>query len=204
MIEEKADSNSATSKHLMKCMEGAQSCSSRYEVIDWALRTIPNQGLICEFGVFEGESINYIAKKLPNRTIFGFDSFEGLPEDWRTNFEHGAFSTGGRLPQVQQNVTLLKGWFDATLPGFAAEHSGPIAFLHIDCDLYSSTKCILQHLGSRLVPGSIIVFDEFFNYPGWEEHEFKAFSEFAAARSMNHKYLAYNSQHEQVALCVIA
>jgi hypothetical protein len=115
MIEEKADSNSATSKHLMKCMEGAQSCSSRYEVIDWALRSISNQGLICEFGVFEGESINYIAKKLPNRSIFGFDSFEGLPEDWRTNFEHGAFSTGGRLPQVQQNVTLLKGWFDATL-----------------------------------------------------------------------------------------
>jgi predicted O-methyltransferase YrrM len=204
MIEEQVGTNSVALENLMNYMEKAKSCSNRYEVLDLALRSIPNHGLICEFGVFEGASINYIAKQLPHRSIFGFDSFEGLPEDWRPTLELGAFSTGGCLPQVQPNVTLFKGWFDVTLPGFAAEHPNPIAFLHIDCDLYSSTKCIFQHLGSRLVPGSIIVFDEFFNYPGWEDHEFRAFSEFAAARPLKHEYLAYNSQHEQVAICVIA
>ncbi len=204
MVEMEFNSHSEALNCLMERMQGAKPCSSRYEVLDHALRYLPSQGLICEFGVFEGESINHIARQVPHRSVFGFDSFEGLPEYWRPAFEPGAFSTGGCLPRVQPNVTLFKGWFATTLPRFAVEHSGPVAFLHIDCDLYSSTKCILEHLGSRLVPGSVVVFDEFFNYPGWEEHEFRAFSEFAAARCLRHEYLAYNSQHEQVAMRVTA
>jgi hypothetical protein len=99
-------------------------------------------------------------------------------------------------------VRLLKGWFEDTLPAFAARRSGPIALLHVDCDLYSSTKCVLDHLGASLVPGSVIVFDEYFNYPGWERHEFRAFSEFAAERRLSYEYLAYNRLHEQVAVRV--
>jgi predicted O-methyltransferase YrrM len=195
---------SAASRHLMARMHGAKACASRYEVLDLALQDLPVQGLICEFGVFEGSSINHIARRLPHRSVFGFDSFAGLPEQWRPSFGPGAFSTGGRLPRVEPNVTLIQGWFDATLPAFAAEHTGPAALLHVDCDLYSSTKCVFEHLGDRLVPGSVVVFDEFFNYPGWEDHEFRAFSEFAAARRLRHDYLAYNSSHEQVAIRVTA
>jgi predicted O-methyltransferase YrrM len=191
---------SATSKHLMAQLQGAKACSSRYEILDLALKHLPVQGLICEFGVFEGASINHIARQLPHRRVFGFDSFEGLPEHWRTSFGAGAFSTSGRPPRVESNVTLIQGWFDATLPAFAAAHAGPAALLHVDCDLYSSTKCILEHLGNRLIPGSVLVFDEFFNYPGWEDHAFRAFSEFAAARRLRHEYVAYNSSHEQVAV----
>jgi hypothetical protein len=194
----------AMSKQLMARIQEAKACSSRYEVLDFALQHLPIQGLVCEFGVFEGASINHIARQLPHRPIFGFDSFEGLPEHWRTSFGPGAFSTRGRLPRVEPNVALIRGWFDATLPAFAAAHAGPAALLHVDCDLYSSTRCIFEHLGGRLVPGTVVVFDEFFNYPGWEDHEFRAFSEFAAARRLRHEYLAYNHSHEQVAVRVTA
>ena len=100
-------------------------------------------------------------------------------------------------------MTLIKGWFDATLPTFAAEHDEPVALLHIDCDLYSSTKCIFAHLGDRVVPGSVIVFDEYFDYPAWQEHEFKAFAEFVAQAGLSYEYLAYNRLHEQVAVRIL-
>jgi len=180
----------------------AKRCKSRNEVFDHALRWLPREGLVCEFGVFEGASTNYLARSLRDRRIFGFDSFEGLPEAWRPDFEAGMFSTGGSLPRVEPNVTLIKGWFADTVPPFADQHDGPVALLHVDCDLYSSTKCVLDHLGDRLGPGAILVFDEFFNYPDWEQHEFRAFSEFVEARSLAYEYMAYNAEHEQVAIRV--
>jgi Macrocin-O-methyltransferase (TylF) len=197
-----AVAESSASDYLASRLRVAEPCSHRFEVLDLALRHVPGDGLVCEFGVFKGESINHIAGQLPHRPVFGFDSFEGLPEYWRPTFDPGAFSTEGHLPRVRPNVALVKGWFDSTLPAFVAGHAGPVALLHIDCDLYSSTRCVFEYLGARLVPGSILVFDEFFNYPGWEEHEFRAFSEVVAARRLHHKYLAYNRLHEQVAIRV--
>ncbi len=191
-----------TARYRAARMGGARPCSSRGEVLDAALARLPREGLVCEFGVFEAWSTNRIADRLPDRTVYGFDSFEGLPERWRESFGPGAFSTGGRLPRVRPNVRLMKGWFDATLPAFAAAHPGPAALLHVDCDLYSSTRCVLEQLGGRLVPGSVIVFDEYFNYPGWEEHEFRAFGEFVARKRLGYEYLAYNRLHEQVAVRV--
>ena len=192
----------STAEELLHRMDRAVPCSSREEVLDLALHHLPGDGLVCEFGVFEGASVNYIAARIPHRVVFGFDSFEGLPERWRESFDPGMFTTGGRLPEVRPNVRLLKGWFEETLPPFAARQPGPVALLHVDCDLYSSTRCVLEHLGGSLVPGSVVVFDEYFNYPGWEQHEFRAFSEFAAARRLRYEYLAYNRLHEQVALLV--
>jgi hypothetical protein len=80
-----------------------------------ALITI--NGLIMEFGVYKGESINFIADLLPNRQIYGFDSFEGLPETWRYNFYKGTFKLNN-LPEVRKNVVLVKGLFEDTLPKF--------------------------------------------------------------------------------------
>lgn len=194
----------STAQYIMTRMKQAAVCSDREEVLDIAIGLMPKEGLICEFGVFEGQTITYIAQQIPDRAVFGFDSFEGLPEDWRGPFARGVFSTGGQLPSVPPNVTLVKGWFDATLPRFAAEHAGPAALLHVDCDLYSSTRCIFANLGSRVIPGSIIVFDEYFDYPGWQEHEFRAFAEFVAEAGLSYEYLAYNRLHEQVAVRITA
>ena len=71
-------------------------------------------------GVFSGKTINHIAKKI-KYNIYGFDSFEGLPEFWREGFEKGTFNLEKKLPIVEPNVKLIKGWFDKTLQNFQIE-----------------------------------------------------------------------------------
>lgn len=163
------------------------------EVLDVAMQGLPD-GQVAEFGVYRGGTINYIAKRLRDRTVHGFDSFQGLPEAWSggsNNSQAGMFSTGGKLPSVRNNVRLHVGLFTESLPRWLAEHSGPMALVHIDCDLYSSTKSIFSHLVDRFVPGTVIVFDEYFNYPNWRQHEFRAFQELVAERRLKYEYVAY-------------
>jgi hypothetical protein len=159
-----------------------------------------NGDLVCEFGVHTGGSINLIASQC-GCTVHGFDSFEGLPERWRDQFEKGRFAVT-ELPKVRKNVHLIKGWFDATLPGFLKQHPGNVSFLHVDCDLYSSTSTVLRLLKHRISKGTVIVFDEFFNYPNWQEGEFKAFSEFISHSKCSYEYVAYCRSGEQVAVAI--
>jgi hypothetical protein len=98
-----------------------------------------------EFGVASGNTINYISK-FTNDTVYGFDSFEGLPEKWRDGFDKGAFNRNGNLPQVNNNVELIKGWFDETLQHFIQTQNKKVSFIHMDADLYSSTKYIFNVL----------------------------------------------------------
>lgn len=158
--------------------------------------------LFLEFGVFSGATINLIAEVIDNQTIYGFDSFEGLPEAWRTNYDRKKFDRHGNLPTVRENVQLVQGYFDESLPRFLAEHQEPCAFIHIDCDLYSSTKTIFDILNGRIVPGTVIIFDEYFNYPGWREGEFRAFKEFVESNQIKFDYIGYTN-HEQVAVRII-
>jgi len=141
------------------------------------LRLAKPGGLFLEFGVWTGHSLRYIRARVPrHQTIYGFDSFQGLPEFWKDDCPKGNFATNER-PRVH-NVVLIEGWFADTLPGFVASHQGPASFIHIDCDLYSSTKTIFDHCADLIVPGTVLMFDEMFGYDGWQEHEHKAFMEF--------------------------
>ncbi len=168
---------------------------------DFALRRMPPRGLIAEFGVWNGQSINYFAKVIPGRTIFGFDSFLGLREDWAgTGQSEGAFSRNGRLPKVLPNVQLIKGWFHETLPDFLQTNTQDFSFLHIDCDTYEGTKTLFDVAGHRIQPGTVIVFDEYFGYRGWKLGEFKVWQEWRAARGVAYEYLAFSEQ--QVAIRV--
>jgi hypothetical protein len=152
-------------------------------------------GLYLEFGVHSGRTITHLARTNPNRTIHGFDSFDGLPEPWTGySLAKGAFRRGGP-PAVPDNVRLHVGWFADTLPGFVASHDGPVAFLHVDSDLYSSAVTVLDALADRIEPGTVIVFNEYFNYPNWQRHEFKAFQEFCAAHDVRYEYLCW-AQYE--------
>ena len=141
-------------------------------------------GVIVECGVWQCRTTNIIAKARPNFQMYGFDSFRGLPEDWirgDQNISAKHFDKRGNVPRrdVPSNVKLIAGWFNETLPPFVAEHpSDFLAYLHVDCDIYSSTVTVLNTLSSMLRPGTIIVFDDMFNYPGWEQHEAKAMFEF--------------------------
>lgn len=149
----------------------------------------------------ENDSINFFSSRFPQVQFFGFDSFEGLPENWRPGFGKGEFSLDGVLPIVNDNVTLVPGWFNKTLPSFIQEvEIKPNLFLHIDCDLYSSTKDIFNNLGSKFQGNIYVLFDEYFNYPFWEHHEFKAFKELIDEFGFSYEYIAINIDHEQVLL----
>ena len=171
--------------------------------LDAMLAQAPAEGLILEFGVFSGHSITRIAQARPGRAVHGFDSFSGLPEFWRNGFDAGTFAMDA-LPPVPANVSLHPGWFDRTLPAVLDAHPGPIAFLHVDCDLYSSTQTILAQLGGRLRPGTVIAFDEYLNYPGWQQHEHKAFSEFVASTHRAYEWIGLVPSYEQAGLRILS
>jgi Macrocin-O-methyltransferase (TylF) len=158
-------------------------------------------GLNMEFGVYKGDSINTLAKLAPERQFLGFDSFEGLPEMWTIESKKGAFDVRGKLPQVRKNVSLIKGFYSDTLPKFNLEnHTEAVAFINVDCDLYSATKEIFTYLGDRFRAGTVIVFDEFFNYPDWLWHEYKAWSEFVEERGVKFTYIGFIRIGTQVAV----
>ena len=159
-----------------------------------------DNGLWLEFGVYRGNTISRIARfrnrtrgPLPHPT-YGFDSFLGLPETWRATasgttraagLRKGAFSLHGQPPFAADAATLewVIGWFNMTLPPFLAQRRRDehVAFLHVDSDLYSSAATVLSLLSSRLRPGTVIVFDELFNFPGYEEGEIRALWELLRA-----------------------
>lgn len=128
-------------------------------------------GTALEFGVGSGRTLAMIAKHMP---VIGFDSFAGLPEKWRDGFDAGMFACE---PPTVHNARLVQGLFSDTLPSFKWPER--VGLVHVDCDLYSSTKTILDHLGPHLKPGCYVVFDEYHGYPGHEDHEMKAWREFA-------------------------
>jgi hypothetical protein len=190
----------STVDYIVAHMRDCESVTSRFKLLRLALAQAKLPGLYCEFGVYSGHSINYIARHTSER-VFGFDSFKGLPEKWGTGFPVGHFAID-RPPKVLANVELVTGWFHETLPKFVLEHGQNVSFLHVDCDLYSSTKTIFGYLGRRIIPGTVIVFDEYFNYPDWEQGEFKAFREFIDEGFCSYEYLGYNRHDEQVAIMI--
>lgn len=163
-----------------------------YVFEDMKLQHKPNT-LWLEFGVASGNTINYISK-FTNDKVYGFDSFEGLPEKWRDGFDKGAFNMNGALPRVNENVELIKGWFSDTLPTFIKEKNQKVSFIHMDADLYSSTKCIFDTLKDYMDHGCVIVFDELVNYPGFDGDtgELKAFYEFITDNKVAYEWIGMN------------
>jgi hypothetical protein len=196
----------STARFVRDAMPTTRVFDDSIATLEHALSLAPPDGMALEFGVYEGRTLNVIASaRKPSDAgkpsqVFGFDSFRGLPEDWRSDIPAGTFATG-QLPDVA-GAELIVGWFSDTLTDFLANHPGPVAFLHLDADLYSSTVTVLEHVGPRLQPGSVIVFDEYFNYPGWEQHEHRAWQEFVAKNGIEFRYVAYTSNHEQVAVVI--
>jgi hypothetical protein len=170
-----------------------------HDLLRAGLDRAPREGLVLEFGVASGGTLRVIADHW-QKPVFGFDSFEGLPEEWRPGFPAGMFAQNP--PNIPENASLVRGWFNQSLPDFARTHPGDIAFLHIDCDLYSSTRTIFEIIGHRVKPGTVIVFDEYWNYPGWRIHEFKAFQEFLAWSKLNYSFFGFVPSHQQVGVLI--
>jgi hypothetical protein len=194
-----------TVDYIDKALPHALAFDTQREATEFALSVVGIEGHYLEFGVFTGGTIRFIASRIGNRPVHGFDSFQGLPEAWSGfTLARRAFDRKGRLPRVPANVYLHRGWFDQSLPEWLERNHGPVAFIHVDCDLYSSTRTIFTLLADRIVPGTIILFDEYFNYPNWEQHEYKAFQEFVTAKSVSYRYLAFARQQVVVRIEAIS
>lgn len=173
----------------------------------YTIKQIPKDGLLFEFGVYKGTSINFFADKLKEigdeRIIYGFDSFEGLSEDWTglPNMLKGHFDVDGDLPKVRSNVTLIKGWIDDTLPKVLVQHGEQknVAFVHIDTDTYAPCRTILENLSPYFQEGTICLFDELMGYPGWRHNEFKALQEICSDK-FDFEYLAFGRAYDNARL----
>ena len=132
------------------------------EMIHRLMPAVIRGGLFLEFGIGCDENrlsnIKKIREEMTARgiesPIYGFDSFD-------------EFAT------IEDGIIHVPG---ALLESFLDEHIQVASFIHIACDVYSSTKYILDTLKNRILPGTIIVFDEMINVE--EQNEFKAFNEF--------------------------
>lgn len=175
----------------------------RLDLLEHAVRGCAlEDGAYVEFGVFQGESLGFIADRIDG-VVYGFDSFRGLPEDWFMRVGKGSFTLGGVAPYVgcaQQNYRILTGDFADTLPTFLKAVTGKMAFVHIDCCLYSSARTVLEALADRIVPGTVVVFDEYLNYPGWQAHEHRALTEFSKQHKRPFSYFAFTPAYHSVAI----
>lgn len=191
------DSTHFVEKHMIN----VKSFEDKFSLINFSLELAENEGLFIEFGVFKGTTINFISNTT-DKTVYSFDSFEGLPQSWRDGFSEGTFKLNN-IPKVNKNVKLIKGLFEESIPSFLKENEDTCSFIHIDCDLYSSTKTIFDLLHSKIKKNTIIVFDEFFNYPGWKNGEYKAFMEFVEYYKIKYEYIGYCKYDEQVAVQIL-
>jgi Macrocin-O-methyltransferase (TylF) len=188
-----------------KCCAGAIIAHSRSELLTAALKLAPARGLNLEFGVSSGDSLRHLAAQSRERKWFGFDSFKGIPEPWY--WEPAGRYAVDSIPAMPGNVSLVHGLFSDSLPQFV-ERMRPeldrdgIAFLNVDCDLYSSTVDIFTHLGAWIRPGTVIHFDEYWNYIDWTNGESKAFDEFTARTGLEYKVIGYVPASVQLAVVI--
>ncbi|MDQ4018254.1 MAG: TylF/MycF family methyltransferase [Actinomycetota bacterium] len=162
----------------------------RTDVWDAVLERIADRKVLyLEFGVHRGRSMRYWSERLrhPDARLEGFDSFEGLPEDFdERRYPKGRFSTGGVPPALDDpRVRFHQGWFEDTLPAYELpEHD--VLFVNLDADLYSSTIYVLRQLRGAIGPGVYLYFDDLSR----PEHEPKAFDEFTAETGLAFRAVA--------------
>ena len=152
-----------------------------------------------EFGVWRGEAFRHLMKTF--KKGYGFDTFEGLPEDWH-NEKAGTYSSEGSVPKIEGGEFIV-GKFEDTLPKFFAKVRPKASLINFDADLYSSTICALHHAKSVIDENTILVFDEFLINKNWEEDEYKALEEFCAKNNYTYEVLAISFFTKQVAVKII-
>lgn len=182
---------------LLRPMQPGQALDA--ELVSFVLKEYVHdpRGLFLEFGVFSGTSLNIIARHLQalgGGQVYGFDSFKGLPSTFEggagdmVDLPSGHFSLE-KPPEVEANAELVIGYFNDTLPAFLngrlPQDNGPppepLRFVHVDCDLASSTLEVLNALAPLLTKGCIIVFDDFVNFPGFREGTLGGLQDFLAS-----------------------
>lgn len=165
-------------------------------LINLALQHVEPDRPWLEFGVANGNTLRQLAEYAP--VVYGFDWFNGLPEDWRDengNLQDPKGKFRCDIPKdLPKNAVLIVGLFQDTLPQFLGEESWKFGLIHIDCDLYSSTKFVLEQLEPHL-DEAIMAFDEIRGFPAGKYHEGRAWTEFInrgkySVRLLGHQHSA--------------
>ncbi|PRC41431.1 methyltransferase, partial [Mycobacterium sp. ITM-2017-0098] len=171
-------------------------------------RSANTDELLLDLGVWIGWSTRLTADT-NGRTVYGFDTFEGLVEDWQIDdqimVKQGTFSlseplaqrfirdTGvtlddGLPPALGRAVQFIKGsTYDTLAPFLANRPDAPIALFHMDLDTYESCLHALETCKDHFIDGSILVFDEYLVTNG----EMRAFYEFQAKYGLEWRYRAW-------------
>lgn len=141
-------------------------------------------GMLLDFGVRGGSSTLMLGDALlgiDGRKVYGFDAFLGIRDAWsKPNRPPGSMSLGGAVPPrvaSHEKVELVVGWVEDTLPVFLSEGHGATGLVHLDMDVFPPTKFVLQALRPTLKPGSLLVFDDYVGFIGWQNHSHRAFTE---------------------------
>ena len=164
-------------------------------VIDKSIKERP----FYEFGVWRGLSFQYLIKTF--KKGYGFDTFEGLPEDWHKEIK-GTYSANGVIPKINGG-TFIKGKFEDTLPTFFAESRPLASIINFDADLYSSTLCALNYSKQVMDKDTILIFDEFIINNNWEDDEYKALNEFCTNNSLTYEVISISYTTKQVAVRIL-
>lgn len=171
---------------------------TREEIFELIARDVADEEVLyLEFGVYEGASMRVWSRLLRNERsqLHGFDSFEGLPEEWSLEEGRGHFSTGGEPPELDDpRVRFFKGWFEDTLPAYEPPPHERLV-VNVDADLYASAALVLATVEGLLVPGSYLYFDELND----RVHELRAFDEFLARTGMRFSTVAASHELSHVA-----
>jgi Macrocin-O-methyltransferase (TylF) len=168
-----------------------------------AIHEVSTEGDYAQFGVFRGATARFIESHMTGaRKLHLFDSFEGLPEDWIEGKEKGAFRLDpDRIPTFDsERVVVHKGWFKDTVPDWAPHATAPLAFVHLDADLYSSTIEALFNINHLILQNAIVLFDEYVK--GGLEDEHRALLDWAKKYSRTYEYL-WRSSASQVCVRIL-
>ena len=171
----------------------------RWALFDGMIQQSKTDRPFYEFGVFTGESFKYLIKTFKHG--YGFDTFSGLPEDWREE-KAGAYSSGGTVPDIRGGEFVV-GKFEDTLPLFFSRPRPMASVINFDADLYASTLCALNHARPVMDRDTILIFDEFIVNDQWEQDEFKALHEFCDSVNCTYEVLAVSFFTKQVALRLV-
>jgi len=171
----------------------------RWALFDRMIALSKKERPFYEFGVWRGEAFQHLISTF--KKGYGFDTFEGIPEDWHDQ-KAGTYSSNENIPQIEGGEFIV-GKFEDTLPGFFSEPRPKASIINFDADLYSSTICALNFSEPVIDKHTILIFDEFIINKNWEQDEYKALNEFCLNNNYTYEVLAVSFFTKQVAVRLI-
>ena len=152
-------------------------------------KSVSLPGAIVECGVFKGASLMRLAvfrnllETQASRKIIGFDIFGKFPDTayeddkqklksfWeeagRESISKDGLYDALNRQEISKNVELVAGDVLETIPAYLKEHPElRISLLNLDTDVYEPAKCIMENLYERVVPGGIIMLDDYAVWAG--------------------------------------